>query len=204
MFDAMDVARHLVRLGYDPERPDESVLISPLRLQKLLYYCQGWSLALLGRPLFRQSLQAWRHGPVVVEVYEKFQKTRDGLTPDRVGACAAPLPASDSALVEMVWREYAKYTPEELCDMTHAEPAWVEAWGDLPPDSKSDAVISTKTMEQFFRGLGQQRAARAARPGYPVLDPVAVWMAEEEHDRSGIPAASADEVFAGMFTEAGE
>ena len=51
--------------------PDESVLVSPLRLQKLLYYCQGWSLALLGRPLFRQPIEAWMNGPVVKDVYQK-------------------------------------------------------------------------------------------------------------------------------------
>src|SRR5271155_135407 len=99
MFDALDVARYLIRLGYDTEHPDESVLISPLRLQKLLYYCQGWSLGLLGRPLFRQPLEAWKRGPVVVEVYERFQGTRDGLTPERAGTQTAGLSGAEASLV---------------------------------------------------------------------------------------------------------
>src|SRR5688500_4137992 len=151
MIDAMDVARHLIRLGYDPECPDESVFISPLRLQKLLYYCQGWSLGLLGRPLFPQPLEAWKRGPVVAEVYEKFQGTRDGITPERAGGVTPSLSSADAALVEMVWREYAKYTPEELCEMTHAEPAWREARGDLPPEAQSSAQLSTETMASYFR-----------------------------------------------------
>ena len=204
MLDAMDVARHLIRLGYDPECPDESVLISPLRLQKLLYYCQGWALALLGRPLFRQPLEAWKRGPVVVEVYEKFQGTRDGLTPERAGTTTTLLPAAEAALVEMVWREYARYTPEELCEMTHAEPAWLEARRDLPPDAQSSERLAEATMANHFREEAQKRTSRSAPTGLPALDPVAVWKAEYERERTpgaGVPAA---DVFGQLLAEAGE
>lgn len=203
MFDAMDVARHLIRLGYDAECPDESVLISPLRLQKLLYYCQGWSLGLTGRPLFRQSLEAWKRGPVVAEVYEKFQGTRDGLTPELIGEPTTKLTDAEAALVEMVWREYAKYTPEELCEMTHTEPAWREAWGDLPLDAKSSNKLSPATMESYFREEARKRASRSTPLGFPVIDPTAAWKAEGELERGseGIPAT---DVFGKLLAEAGE
>jgi uncharacterized phage-associated protein len=204
MFDAMDVARHLIRLGYAPECPAESVLISPLRLQKLLYYCQGWSLGLRGRPLFRQPLEAWKRGPAVAEVYERFQDTRDGLTPERAGEPTADLPTADAALVEMVWREYARYTPDELCEMTHDEPAWREARGNLPPTEPSSAHLSTETMANYFRDLARKRAAHATRPGFPVLDPVAVWKAEDELERTGGAGTPAAEVFGKLLAEAGE
>src|SRR5437764_14498245 len=118
MLDAIDIARYLVRVGYDPETPGESVLICPLRLEKLLYYCQGWSLALLGRPLFRQPLEAWAKGPVVRDVYEMFRASRDGITPEQAGTPAATLSATEAALVEMVWREYACLPPGRLVQMT--------------------------------------------------------------------------------------
>jgi uncharacterized phage-associated protein len=40
------------------------------KLQKLLYYAQGYALALLGRPLFRDRIEAWDHGPVVPGVWQ--------------------------------------------------------------------------------------------------------------------------------------
>jgi uncharacterized phage-associated protein len=204
MLDAIDVARHLIRVGYDPAHPDESVLICPLRLQKLLYYCQGWSLALLGRPLFRQPLQAWARGPVVPEVYAQFQGHRDGITPERAGGPAAPLPATEAALVEMVWREYAGYTPGQLVQMTHAEPAWREARGDLAPTAQSSAPLSATTMRAHFQAVARQRAERATPPGFPALDPAVAWRADEERERTGGAAIPASEVFDRLLAEAGE
>lgn len=204
MFDAMDVARHLIRLGYDPDCPDESVLVCPLRLQKFLYYCQGWALGLLGRPLFRQPLEAWTRGPVVADVYERFKGTRDGITPDRAGDAGAALPPAAAALIEMVWREYACYTPGQLVEMTHREPAWQEARRGLPPDAKSSAPLSPGTMADYFRALARKRAEHATRPGFPPLDPAAVWKAEEEIERTGAAGTPAAEVFGKLLAEAGE
>ncbi len=204
MLDAIDVARRLIQFGYDPTCPAESVLISPLRMQKLLYYCQGWSLALLGRPLFRQPLEAWVRGPVVVDVYERFKGTRDGLTPERAGEPCGELSATDAALIEMVWREYACYTPSQLVNMTHAEPAWREARGGIAANAYSSATLSQETMASHFRDVAQKRSERASRLGFPSIDPTAVWQAEEEADRAGGNGISAADLFGKLLAEAGE
>ena len=204
MFDAMDVARRLVRVGYDPVCPRESVLVCPLRLQKFLYYCQGWALGLTGRPLFRQPLEAWTYGPVVADVYEAFRGKRDGINPEQAGEPRCDLPPAESALVEMVWREYARYTPRQLVEMTHAEPAWCEARNGLPPDAPSSEPLSHATMTTYFRDLARKRAARAVPRGYPALDPVAVWEAEEELERTGVAGTPAADVFGKLLAEAGE
>lgn len=196
MSDAMDVARHLIGVGYDATVPDESVLVCPLRLQKLLYYCQGWSLALLGRPLFAEPIEAWEHGPVVRDVYDRFRGGRDGITPDRAGPSAGLLSATEAALVETVWREYAGCTPRQLVDMTHDEPAWKEARG-------SAASLSHDTMRAHFGGVLRQKAAQVARPGYPVLDPSAVWRAEEAIERSGGTGTPAADVFGPLLADVG-
>jgi uncharacterized phage-associated protein len=54
---------YLVRL--DPTAGDS---ISNLKLQKLCYYAQAWSLALRGKPLFPERIEAWAQGPVVPEL----------------------------------------------------------------------------------------------------------------------------------------
>ena len=43
---------------------DAGDVITNLKLQKLVYYAQGFSLALCGRPLFAERIEAWQHGPV--------------------------------------------------------------------------------------------------------------------------------------------
>ena len=191
MLDARDVARHLVRMGYSPDSPEESVLLCPLRLQKFLYYCQGWGLALFGEPLFRQPIEAWPKGPVVADVYRMFSGKRDGITPAEAGEPSEPIPETVAELLRMVWREYAKFTPSDLVTMTHQEPAWKDARAGLEPEARSSNVLSADTMKGFFA-----EAARKAVPAskYPMPDPAEVWQADLEFERSGgrgVPLADA-------------
>ena len=66
-----DVANFILILGnqYDDGDP-----ISPLKLQKLLYYCQGIHLAAYDCPLFDEDIEAWEHGPVVVSIWYKYRE----------------------------------------------------------------------------------------------------------------------------------
>ena len=68
MIPATEVARYFLSLTDE----DAGELISNLKLQKLLYYAQGFHLAIFGGPLFPESIEAWQHGPVVPEVYRYF------------------------------------------------------------------------------------------------------------------------------------
>ena len=52
---------------------DEEELVTNMKLQKLLYYAQGFHLAVHGEPLFHDPIVAWSHGPVVPEVYHRFK-----------------------------------------------------------------------------------------------------------------------------------
>jgi uncharacterized phage-associated protein len=45
--------------------------ITNLKLQKLLYYCQAWSLVFTGQALFAERIEAWVHGPVVPSIFRK-------------------------------------------------------------------------------------------------------------------------------------
>lgn len=74
---AIDVARYFLALA-DEEAGD---LVSNLKLQKLLYYAQGFHLAMTGRPLFDEPIQAWMHGPVVPAVYHAFKVYGSGPIP---------------------------------------------------------------------------------------------------------------------------
>ena len=190
--DAREVARHLVRMGYSTESPDESVLLCPLRLQKLLYYCQGWTLALLGEPLFRQPIEAWKLGPVVKEVHQQFAGKRHGITPEEAGEPSEAISETVTDLIEMIWREYAKFTPAELVKMTHDEPAWKEARIGVDPDESSSNVLSAETMKVYFTEVARKAVPKSK---YPMPDPVEVWQADLQYERHPESATPMDEVF---------
>jgi uncharacterized phage-associated protein len=52
---------------------EAEVGLNVLKLQKLLYYVQAWHLAFFGKPLFEGHFQAWVHGPVNREIYDRFK-----------------------------------------------------------------------------------------------------------------------------------
>lgn len=201
MLDAMDVARQLVGIGYDPERPEESVLLCPFRLQKLLYYCQGWSLALLGRPLFRDPIEAWVHGPVVKSVHSKFSGQSTGITPTQAGPPTAQLSPVERKLVEMVWDHMACLTPGKLRQMTHDEPAWKEARGNLPEETHSSVSLNLETMQEFFREQSIKEAKKQTAAGFPVVDPAEIWRLDELAEQYGEHTEPAEAVFADFLAK---
>ena len=96
--------------------------ISNLKIQKLLYYAQGCSLATLGKTLFNEDIIAWKHGPVVEEVYQKYhQYGSNGITdiPDY------PLVDQETEkLLINTYNYFAKYSAWELANLTHREDPW--------------------------------------------------------------------------------
>src|SRR5438309_2092560 len=80
-YSAQTIANYLIWRANSDEDLGEN--ITNLKLQKLLYYVQGFHLAMNGAPLFNEDIRAWDHGPVVPQVYRKYRE---------YGAAALPTP----------------------------------------------------------------------------------------------------------------
>ena len=48
--------------------------ITQLQLHKILYFCHVWHLVETGRPLVKQSFEAWEYGPVLPFIYRQFKE----------------------------------------------------------------------------------------------------------------------------------
>lgn len=128
---------------------DEPTPITQMQLHKLLYYVQGWSLAAFGEPAFESRVEAWKHGPVVRDVYALYRDV--GNRPlDPATDPAAGLDEHQRALVDWVMDEYGKYSAAYLRHMTHAERPWKAARGSLGEDEASTAEIPLDAMRTFF------------------------------------------------------
>jgi len=191
MADAGVVARFLIETGYDRDEPEESQLLCPMRLQKMLYYAQGWSIALLGRPLFPQDIEAWRHGPVVREVYDTYRGCSTGIQPDLTTETVSHLSDTEKKLLRVVWEEYARFTPAELRRKTHEEAPWKTARGSLPTDAISCSVISRESLREFFV------AHMLKNYRHHGIDPRDAWRAEE--DKNPGEVVSREDAFAYLF-----
>jgi uncharacterized phage-associated protein len=147
MYTALEIA-NWIRNAVDRGAGDS---ITHLKLQKLVYYAQAWSLALLGRPLFDEDVQAWTHGPVVPSVWHHLKDHRwDALPP---AAHAVELDPETEELLRDVMDTYGEHSAKALEDLTHSEEPWIRARGGLPIEARSAAVIPKAHMRRFYGDL---------------------------------------------------
>lgn len=123
--------------------------ITPLKLQKLVYYAQAWHLALHGDPLVNDRFEAWVHGPVCPNLYSRFRGY--GWQPIADEVDAPELAADVVEFLDDVWDAYGSFTAVALERMTHAERPWLDARGGLPADESSNAEIPQKAMRDYYR-----------------------------------------------------
>lgn len=155
MADPNDIARYFLWLACEESEPEP---ITHMRLQKLLYYAQGWALAVRGRPLFPGTIEGWIHGPVIREVYRTFAKYNDDVISRSEAADSSLLSRDDAEFVNAIWESYKAYSASELRRRTHSERPWLEARAGLGPDDRGDRVILDETMRAFFREEYDKRA----------------------------------------------
>jgi len=129
-------------------------LLTNKKLQKLLYYAQGWYLAIHDEPLFDDDFQAWIHGPVQRGVWDRFREHGWNPLPSPVEIEPEIDPKVKSHLEELMVA-YGGISAFELVQMTHSERPWLEARGSLPFDTPSSAMISKETMRAFFKGMDE-------------------------------------------------
>jgi len=127
--------------------------ITNLDVQKILYFAQGWHLALTGERLFEEELRAWVHGPAVREVYFRLaQYERSPIPINEVrGNPTRDLPEGVRAFLDQVWTKYSAFRTGKLVELTHQPGPWQIARGELDAQQRSDTPLSTSDMMEFFR-----------------------------------------------------
>ncbi len=130
--------------------------ITNLKLQKLLYYAQGWFLALHGRQLFPEPLRAWVRGPAEHGVWKAFSEYRwRPITRDIRKPNLSDLAREHLEEVIEVYGDYSAYTLER---MTHGEDPWRRARGDMPSKAPSTRIISQDDLRVYFSKLADEPA----------------------------------------------
>lgn len=138
---ARDVARYFLAKA-DPDAGDT---ISNLKLQKLCYYAQGFALALAGKPLFPETIEAWEHGPVVPTLYHAYKSNgSSAIPPEPIDL--QTYPSAVAELLDDVYKVYGQYSAWKLRNMTHDEPPWKDA-------RAGDGIITHTSMQQYFSTL---------------------------------------------------
>lgn len=124
--------------------------MTTMKLQKLLYYCQAWSLVWDEAPLFFEDIEAWANGPVVREVFEEH---RNLFTIDRVPGEPSKLTEKQKETIHSVLDFYGNKTSHWLSDLTHMEEPWKNARIGLAPGERGNKIISHAAMMEYYSSL---------------------------------------------------
>lgn len=147
----------------------KNMSVSPLKLQKILYYVQAWYMVFFDEKLvFEDVPQAWVNGPVYPTIYSEYRGKAanmcdhlkasafiDGADVDTVDAfhkISEDLHFSkeEVELIESVILLYGRKTQNDLIFLTHAEKPWAEARKGLEPYERSSKELSLETMFNYY------------------------------------------------------
>jgi len=147
MASVLNVAAYIV---------DKCGEITTMKLQKLTYYCQAWSLAWDDVPLFSEDFQAWANGPVCPELFKEHK----GRFVVKKGFLANYLDYKFKTFqietMDAVLRDLGDKSPQWLSDLTHSEKPWLEARKGCEIGEICDKVITKEAMQQYYSELSSR------------------------------------------------
>ncbi|WP_017325837.1 Panacea domain-containing protein [Synechococcus sp. PCC 7336] len=129
---------------------DSQFGISPLKLQKLLYYAQAWSLVFRNNILFLDRIEAWVHGPVIPTVYHKCKPFYDQAIPIDSFPSESTWLSDELEILDEVWNTYGHQSGQFLVELTHAEFPWRHARRGLYPHQPSHRPIFLEDMRRYY------------------------------------------------------
>jgi uncharacterized phage-associated protein len=164
-YDARAVANHFLDLA---ER--DGVPLTPMQILKLVYIAHGWTLAITGRPLVEDEIEAWRFGPVIPSVYNAFRRFGSGQIKEkavdlnidklRFEEIEAGFSQEEKEILDRVWKTYGRLTAYQLSGLTHRENTpWTKVWTQKGGSQHSDSIPNDLIQEHFI-DLARQNARR--------------------------------------------
>lgn len=126
--------------------------MSTMKLQKLCYYAQVWSLVWDDAPLFEEDFEAWKNGPVCPALFS-YSKGNFSVSAEEMKGNSDHLTSSQKLTIDKVLAFYGEKNAQWLSQLTHMEDPWIEARRGISPGESSHAEISKESMAMYYGGL---------------------------------------------------
>ena len=129
---------------------DKCKEVTPLALQKMLYYVQGFYMAFYKTSFFESDCEAWVYGPVYREIYKQFKEYKYKTIETRSKINAEVFTDEEREVLDSVCENFGCYSGTMLESFTHDEDPWRISRGNLGENEKSDKVIEKKVIDEYF------------------------------------------------------
>jgi len=131
--------------------------ITAMKLQKLVYYCQAWSIVWDSKPLYKENIEAWVNGPVVRELYKKHKGMYEIKKDSSIANLgdASKLNENQIETIDAVIKYYGDRSSQWLSDLTHKEDPWRKAREGLLDGERGNKIISLASLEEYYSSLSE-------------------------------------------------
>lgn len=137
----------------------DGIPITPLKLVKLVYIALGWHIALTGKLLFEEPVEAWKHGPVVPSVYHEFKHFKSGpisekssnFDLDSFEFTTPKIPSGDETtnlILSKVWAAYKRFSAWDLRNKTHESGG---PWSKVYKPNKPNVVMENDDIQAHYK-----------------------------------------------------
>ena len=126
--------------------------LSTMKLQKLVYYSQAWSLV-WDDLLFSETIEAWANGPVVSELYV-VHRSRYKINANFIkSGDSSNLNETQKETINAVIKFYGDKTAQWLSDLTHSEQPWITARKGIPDGERGNSEIKPASMAEYYERI---------------------------------------------------
>ena len=146
MANVFDTAKYIL---------EKTGTMSTMKLQKLCYYSQAWSLVWDDAPLFEEEFQAWANGPVCSELFYKTKGKYSVNAEDENGG-ENNLSDNQKDTIDKVVEYYGKHNAQWLSQLTHMEDPWIKAREGMPLGAGCDNIITKESMAMYYGGIQEK------------------------------------------------
>ena len=154
---ASHIAKYIISKFHEKDTEiDEGISesVSNLKLQKLLCFCQAFSLARSNQPMFKEKIYAWKYGPVVKEVYEEYKKYENKPIPWEESSQKDWSDISDDhkKIIDEVLDIFGGYSAIRLMNITHSHKPWKDLEKKVVAGERN-IEITHEAMEKYYQPL---------------------------------------------------
>lgn len=125
--------------------------MTAMKLQKLVYYSQAWSLVWDEQPLFNEKIEAWANGPVCPALYQEFRGSFE-VKRTSTGSIRN-LNNTQRETIDAILKHYGTKSAHWLSDLTHRERPWKEARSGLRDGERGNSKITNASMAEYYGNL---------------------------------------------------
>jgi len=146
MYNCFDIAKQFLQFAQD-----EGIGVEPMKLLKLTYIAHGWHLGFYGKPLISNTIEAWKFGPVIPDLYHITKRYGfSNVDIDTIKRRSInTLSENDLKFLKVIWGNYKQFSGLDLSTKTHIEGSpWFKSY-----DGTFNKIIDNDIIKEYYKGL---------------------------------------------------